>query len=733
MGVPFTFATFPAGNFPAADWDSVWSFVGNLGNLYCTATGTGNAIVLTPVATTIAVTAYQQGQKFTFLATASNSGATSLQVGALAVKTVYNAAGVAITAGIVSGTYYEVVYDPALNSAAGGFRIAASSASGGWGNVRNAKTALYTVANTDNGDTIALGGTAFYTLTFNAASGYDANFLVLVVNEDTTRGKTIAPSGLSSFILWPLQSAFVFNDNGTWQVIRQGRWRLAGAVTLNVDPVNGLDTNDGLATGAGNALLTLNGASNVIQQQFDVAGQSVTVLGTPTGAFTPLNVSGPYVGDTGNVTFVGNPDVTITNATNATPIVISAAGHAYANGDHVVISGVGGNTAANGAFKAASCNIGAGTFALTKEVDSSNVAGNGAYTSGGTVASPRKATIAASVLGQTAIQSVNGASINAKGFSVSNSVGQCVVADLAVINFTGKMDFGASGSGLPQIYATRNRGYIEIDDAFSISGATYGFVQATHGGEYRNTAPGYATANLTYATPVDPNTCFALASAVGQTVETANAAYNANGFTISCQAQFRTFEQGMMEAGGLSPPAAGFYPGTATGNLIKWANGTLGPQPYYIDGSGQLHIPIGTGTSGLIIEKNDNSVQFIAINNGGLGTFNLIYTVPTSTMTLVNGLNSNIATPATSRARITGPSGAFSVGGIAQFGDGGLMRLYNSTAQTMTIVNEDASSSVQNRIHTLTGGNVVLRANATSFATLSYDLTDLRWILESTN
>jgi hypothetical protein len=106
---------------------------------------------------------------------------------------------------------------------------------------------------------------------------------------------------------------------------------------------------------------------------------------------------------------------------------------------------------------------------------------------------------------------------------------------------------------------------------------------------------------------------------------------------------------------------------------------------------------------------------------------------PTTAIALVNGLNSNIATPATGRLRITGPSSAFSVGGFVGGVDGRRVRIYNAVAQTMTIVNEDASSTAANRITTLSGSNVVLRTTAKSFFTLSYDGTDSRWILESSN
>lgn len=72
----------------------------------------------------------------------------------------------------------------------------------------------------------------------------------------------------------------------------------------------------------------------------------------------------------------------ITGATNATPISITCTSHGYSTGDIVMIKGVGGNTAANGVF--AITNTGANTFTL-QTLAGANVAGSGAYTSGGLV------------------------------------------------------------------------------------------------------------------------------------------------------------------------------------------------------------------------------------------------------------------------------------------------------------------------------------------------------------
>jgi hypothetical protein len=77
----------------------------------------------------------------------------------------------------------------------------------------------------------------------------------------------------------------------------------------------------------------------------------------------------------------GSP-VSITGASNTTPIQIAALGHGFGTGETVVISGVVGNTAANG------------TWVITV-VDNNNfklngTSGNGAYTSGGTAAIPAR-------------------------------------------------------------------------------------------------------------------------------------------------------------------------------------------------------------------------------------------------------------------------------------------------------------------------------------------------------
>lgn len=186
-----------------------------------------------------------------------------------------------------------------------------------WSNTRLAKTANYTVANADKGATIALGGSAFYTLTFNAPSGYDANFAVMVINEDTNAAKTIALSGLASWKLWPGQSVFIWNSgSNVWKSTGPYRWILPAGTTFNTDHANGVDTNDGLSTGAGRALKTIGQAVNNIQAFMDLNIQNPVILNVAETFTENLVILGG---------FTGGPEITIRgNAASPSSVVWNA-------------------------------------------------------------------------------------------------------------------------------------------------------------------------------------------------------------------------------------------------------------------------------------------------------------------------------------------------------------------------------------------------------------------------
>lgn len=86
----------------------------------------------------------------------------------------------------------------------------------------------------------------------------------------------------------------------------------------------------------------------------------------------------------------------ITGATNATPIVITSTAHGLSTGTRVTISGVFGNTAANGDWQITV--VDANTFSLNTSV------GNGAYTSGG-------------VWNTTGLYAINYTPLGANGFA----------------------------------------------------------------------------------------------------------------------------------------------------------------------------------------------------------------------------------------------------------------------------------------------------------------------------
>jgi hypothetical protein len=71
-----------------------------------------------------------------------------------------------------------------------------------------------------------------------------------------------------------------------------------------------------------------------------------------------------------------NPAVTITGATNATPIVVTAVAHGFANGDLIAITGMVGATGGNGVWEIA--NKADDTFELKGS------AAGGVWSSGGT-------------------------------------------------------------------------------------------------------------------------------------------------------------------------------------------------------------------------------------------------------------------------------------------------------------------------------------------------------------
>jgi hypothetical protein len=165
----------------------------------------------------------------------------------------------------------------------------------------NLQAANYAITSTDCGKTVASGG-GFFTVTLPAVAGFDPKCTVNVKNTDTYpggRGKQLIgfPADLGP-ILWPLQSTTVKIINGAWATTHNpGRWKNPTTVIWHVDKTNGSNSNDGLAAGAGAALLDAQTANTRIVYQSDTQGTTpVIAMACGQTHTAQLNMGGTPVG-----------------------------------------------------------------------------------------------------------------------------------------------------------------------------------------------------------------------------------------------------------------------------------------------------------------------------------------------------------------------------------------------------------------------------------------------------
>lgn len=106
--------------------DDNLTLVSNQAPIPCSVSGT-NALTLTQKANVYTVTAYTNNMQLSGVAAGSNSGAVTARLGALAALNVYKDTGsgpVALTGGeIVANNAITLLYDPTLNTGAGGFHL----------------------------------------------------------------------------------------------------------------------------------------------------------------------------------------------------------------------------------------------------------------------------------------------------------------------------------------------------------------------------------------------------------------------------------------------------------------------------------------------------------------------------------------------------------------------------------------------------------------------------------
>ena len=158
---------------------------------------------------------------------------------------------------------------------------------------------------------------------------------------------------------------------------------------------------------------------------------------------------------------------------------------------------------------------------------------------------------------------------------------------------------------------------------------------------------------------------------------------------------------------------------------IGWASQTTVTNQIMLgQASGTVQVPggfqvIGGTTNSHFIGTNtwDGDVSFLRKNN----------------TSLANGNNAAVSVSTNIYTKVSGPSGAFAINGIAGGRDGRIVMLQNSTGFTMTIANDSGvDPTAGNRIYTGTGADVAL-ANNPGFCTLIYDSAATRWIVVSTH
>src|SRR5258708_1490642 len=134
MALPTIFNTLPAVGTTvpatAAQLDGDLNAVGAMAVTQCTSAGT-NAITLTPLANQPSITGYVNGQLFSFVPTATSTGAVTAQINALPFVQVFLPSAVQAGTGagnLIVGNPYLVMFLSALNGGAGGFIVVSQSA-----------------------------------------------------------------------------------------------------------------------------------------------------------------------------------------------------------------------------------------------------------------------------------------------------------------------------------------------------------------------------------------------------------------------------------------------------------------------------------------------------------------------------------------------------------------------------------------------------------------------------
>lgn len=105
----------------------------------------------------------------------------------------------------------------------------------------------------------------------------------------------------------------------------------------------------------------------------------------------------------------------------------------------------------------------------------------------------------------------------------------------------------------------------------------------------------------------------------------------------------------------------------------------------------------------------------------------------TNNSSLANGNNAAVSIADRGYVKVSGPTAAFTINGIAGGSDGRIVTIQNSTGYTLTIANDSGTDpTAGNRIYTGTGGDIT-QTNNPGVVTLIYDSAASRWVVTGKN
>ncbi len=517
--------------------------------------------------------------------------------------------------------------------------ISNSTASGGVISVTSTAHGLTT------GERVTITGSAF-----TEANG---TFTVTVTdaNHFTLNGTNATGSGAGG--TWTSKDRFSIGVAGNGAYTGGATWALTGDVTSNIG--NATNTSAIVITSSNHGLFT---------------GESVTITGVlgntaANGTFTITVIDSDHFSlnsSTGNGAYTSGGTwvlaSNITGASNANPIVINSQGHGLATGQRVTITGVTGNTNANGTFTITV--LSADTFSLNGSTGNASFTGGGLWALTGNVtaatnAAPIVITSNAHGLKTGQIVTVAGATGNtaangtftvtvltANTFSLNGSTGNGAYAGGATwtVNYT-----PTSVSNTSPIVITSTSHGLKTGDAVVVSGVTgntaangtftvtvvdadrfilngsTGNGNYVSGGTWTTTsnfaAPlGSMTANGIATTPIAITTTIPHGLTTGNTVTFGSVSgslastLNGNTFTITVvDANHFTLDNTTTA-------------GDASGGFYLTSGGTVGPvgAPYAVDGT-PMGVAIGDtnqdGRLDIVTANNTSNDVSLLLGAGG--------------------------------------------------------------------------------------------------------------------